>query len=474
MSTSSSNEGADLARALGPISLTLFGVGTVVGAGIFVLTGHAAAVYAGPAVTVSFLIGAVVCAFTALCYAELAAMLPVAGAAYSFTRYTFGQTIGWVVGWALVAEMLFAGCAVAIGWSGYVQDVVSGLGLKLPAALAVSPLALQPQGLVPTGALVNLPAVAMVLVMTGFLYAGTRESARFNAVIVMIKISAIVLFTVFGLAYAHSRNWVPFMPDRVVRADGSSAYGLGGVLKAAGIVLFAFLGFDTVATAAQETRRPERNVPIAILGALGISTLLFIGVSLAMTGLVDFHQLDTPAPLTTALAAAGPDLAWLKIYVGIAASIGLGSAVLVAIFALSRLLFAMARDGLLPVRLCSIEPRSGTPRFAVVTSGAVAAVVAGVMPIGLLGELVSTGTLMAFTMVCGAVIVLRLREPERPRPFRVPLWQVTASLGVISCLFLLLSMGFAALGRILAWQAVGLVVFAVGARTRRARAAAIV
>jgi len=457
-------EHAELSRSFGPVSLTLFGVGTVVGAGIFVLTGQAAALYAGPAVTISFLVSGLVCAFAALCYAELAAMAPVAGAAYSFTRYAFGVLPGWIVGWALVAEMLFAASAVAIGWSAYVQVALAPFGLAVPAALASSPIAMDGHAFHLTGSLINLPAALLVAFMTALLYRGTQESARFNAFIVSVKLSAVMLFLVLGLAYSNSRNWLPFVPDEVIAPDGSHAYGMAGVLKAAGIVFFAYLGFDAVATAAQETRQPERNVPIGILASLGISTALYIGVSLAMTGMVDFHQLNTAAPLTAALAEAGPALAWLKTYVGIAASIGLGSAVLVASFALSRLLFSLARDGLLPARLASVHAATGVPRTAVLAGGITAIAMAAVFPINLLGELVSTGTLMAFATVCAAAFALRLREPDRHRPFRVPFWPLTTLLGVLSCLFLLASMGGAALLRILTWQLVGALVLLLSRR----------
>lgn len=460
-SGSASEPHAELSRSFGPVSLTLFGVGTVVGAGIFVLTGQAAAQFAGPAVTISFLVSGLVCAFSALCYAELAAMAPVAGAAYSFTRYTFGVAPGWIVGWALVAEMLFAASAVAIGWSAYVQVAFAPFGLALPPALATSPIAMSGHSFHATGSIINLPAALLVAVMAGLLYKGTQESARFNAFIVSVKLSAVVLFMVMGLAWSDAAHWAPFIPAEVTRPDGSVAYGWRGILQAAGIVFFAFLGFDAVATAAQETRSPERNVPVGILASLGISTALYVGVSLAMTGMIDFHQLDTAAPLTAALAAAGPALAWLKTYVGVAASIGLGSAVLVSQFALSRLLFALSRDGLLAPRLSAVDAASGVPRAAVLSGGIVATVMAAVLPINLLGELVSTGTLLAFAMVCAAAFALRLREPQRHRPFRVPFWPLTTSLGVLSCVFLLLSMDWQALVRILVWQLIGLAVLAI-------------
>ena len=256
-------------RAFGPVTLTLAGIGTVVGAGIFVMTGQAAALYAGPAVMLSFLIAGLACSFTALCYAELAAMMPVAGSAYRFSREAFGRTMSWIVGWALVAEYLFAMSAVAIGWSAYMQDVIGAFGWHLPARFAASPIAMAGHGFVTTGAIVNLPAIMLIIAMASVLLLGTKESARFNGLIVSIKLSALALFVVFGLAHAHAQNWLPFVPERAAGPYGAGAYGLAGVFKGAGVVFFAFLGFDALATAAQETRNPQRNMPIAILATLG-------------------------------------------------------------------------------------------------------------------------------------------------------------------------------------------------------------
>jgi len=398
-------------------------------------------------------------------------MMPVAGSAYRFSREAFGVTLGWIVGWALVAEYLFAMGAVAIGWSAYMQDVIGGFGWHLPARLASSPIAMVGHRFVATGAIVNLPAVLLVLAMALVLLSGTRKSARFNGLIVSIKLSAIALFIVFGLAFAHARNWVPFVPERSVGPDGVGAYGLAGVFHGAGFVFFAFLGFDVLATAAQETRNAQRNMPIGILATLVISVFLYIAVAAAMTGLIDFHKLVTAAPLTEALAAAGPRVAWLKTYVGVCATIGLGTGVWSALFALSRLLFSLARDGLLPAGLGRAGHSMLVPRAAVIVAASLGVVVAAILPINLLGELISTGTLIAFATVCAAVMALRRRQPLRPRPFRVPFWRVTPVLGIISCIFILGSMGIPALERIAAWQAVGLVLYIVIARTRTVAAA---
>jgi APA family basic amino acid/polyamine antiporter len=456
-------------RRLGALSLTLVGIGTVIVAGIFVITGQAAAAYAGPAIIYSFLIAGVVCVFAGLCYAEMGAMMPVAGSAYSFSRAAFGRWTGWVVGWALVAEYLFAMAAIAIGWSAYMQGVVGDFGIHFPAAWATSPLQMQGQSLVPTGAVINLPAVLLVLLVTLSHLRGVKESVRLNVAIVWLKLSAVGLFIGFGLLHADAQHWVPFVPPLETRRDGSTAYSLAGVLQAAGVVFFAYLGFDALGTAAQETRNPQRNLPIAILGTLVVATLLYIGVSLAMTGLADFRTLGTDAPITTALAAV-PELGWLKTYVGVAVTIGLWSAIWPCLFALSRLFMCFAEDGLMPARLAEIDPVRRTARPSLVLAGGLGMVVAGFLPISLLGELISTGTLIAFATVCAAVIRLRLVAPDRVRPFRVPVFWLTASLGIASCLFLLASMGWFALARIAAWQIAGLVVLAAALVATRRRA----
>jgi APA family basic amino acid/polyamine antiporter len=450
-----------LERSFGAATLTLTGIGMVVGAGIFVITGQAAAAYAGPAIVISFVLAGLVCVFSALCYAEMAAMVPMAGSAYSYTSEAFGRQAGWIVGWALVAEYLFAMSAIAIGWSAYMQGVIGDFGLHVPAQWASSPFTLRGQTLAATGTIVNLPAVLIILVVTLSHLAGLRESGRLNALTVILKLSAVALFIVFGLAHAHAANWIPFVPPLESRPDGSTAYGVAGVLQAAGIVFFAYLGFDILGTAAQETRDPQRSVPIAILATLGITTTLYILVSMAMTGLVSFRELNSDAPITTAIAAAGSSLGWLRMYLGIAVTIGLWAGLWPVVFAASRLLFSFSRDGFLPRGLGTISDKRRVPQNAVILSGALGMVVAGVLPIALLGELISTGTLLAFGAVCAAVIRMRLLHPGRERPFRAPYWHVTAGLGIASCAFLLFSMGRFAIARIAIWQLVGLLILGV-------------
>lgn len=453
--------GSEAGRNFGAVSLMLTGIGTVIGAGIFVITGQAAAAYAGPAIILSFAIAGLVCVFSGLCYAEMSAMMPVAGSAYAFTRAAFGGRLGWVVGWALIAEYLFAMAAIALGWSAYVQGLAGELGLHLPAAWASSPLAMNGQSLQLTGAIVNLPAATLVVAVTLSHFAPLGKSSGFNLAIVAIKLSAVALFIGFGLAHVDPANWQPFLPPAEPQPDGSSRYGWSGVVQAAGIVFFAYLGFDALGTAAGETRNPQRNLPVAILGTLAVSTLLYAAVALAMTGLAPFRSLGTDAPIATALTAAGPQLAWLKTYVGIAVSIGLWSAVWPCAFALSRLFRCFAEDGLLPPALARVSPVTGAPTIGLIVAGGLGTLIAGVLPIALLGELISTGTLIAFITVCAAVLQLRRAEPGRPRPFRVPAAALVAPLGMAACLFLLASMGWFALLRIALWQAAGLALLTV-------------
>jgi basic amino acid/polyamine antiporter, APA family len=456
-----------LERSFGAGTLTLTGVGMVVGAGIFVITGQAAAAYAGPAIVFSFVLAGLVCVFSALCYAEMAAMVPLAGSAYSYTREAFGRRAGWIVGWALIAEYLFAMAAIAIGWSAYMQGVIGDLGIHLSARWSGSPLALNGHTFAATGAALNLPAVLIILCVMLSHLAGLRESGRFNALTVLLKLSAVALFIVFGFAHVQAANWTPFMPPLETHADGSTAFGVPGILQAAGIVFFAYLGFDALGTAAQETRSPQRNVPIAILATLAITTALYMLVSLVMTGLVGFRALNGDAPVTTAISAAGPRLAWLRMYVGMAVTIGLWAGLWPVVFATSRLFYSLSRDGFLPLGLSLISDRKRVPRNAVLLSGALGMAVAGVLPIKLLGELISTGTLLAFAAVCAAVIRMRMVHPARHRPFRAPYWKVTAALGIASSLFLLISMGSFALARITAWQLIGLLVLGASAWLRR-------
>jgi basic amino acid/polyamine antiporter, APA family len=446
-----------LPRALGLVSLTCFGVGGTIGAGIFVLTGAVAADHAGPAVVLSFILASFACALAGLCYAELAAVVPVAGSAYTYAYATLGELVAWIIGWCLVLEYLFASALVAIGWAGYFDSMAAEFGLHIPPAFAQSPLDVGATGLVATGAFFNAPAVAVVCVCTLLLLAGTQVSARINNIIVVVNVAAIVVVGVAGLLYANPAHWSPFIPPNTGR---SGSFGVSGVLTGASIVFYAYVGFDSVSAMSQETRNAQRTVPLALLAALGICTLLYALIALMVTGLADYHTLAVPDPVYVALAAAGPALAWARSLVGAVIIVGLISALLVTLLGQVRIFFAMARDGLLPKAFLRIHPRLRTPHIGTLVTGLLAAFVAGVLPLRLLGELISIGTLLAFVVVCIGVLVLRERRPELPRPFRVPGYPWVPLAGVIVCLALMANLPLDTWIRLAVWLALGLLTYA--------------
>lgn len=455
-------------RSLGARHVVALGVGVTIGAGIFVLTGQAAAQHAGPAVVLSFVIAAVACSLAALCYAELASMIPVSGSAYTYAYAAFGEIVAWIIAWDLIVEYLVAAGAVAVGWSGYFSALLAQAGLPLPPEFSQAPLMLADgHRLALSGAVVNLPAVAIVALAGAMLLWGTRQSARLNQFIVGLKVGVILLVIAFGLRHVDPGHWTPFIPPETVDPiTGQSRYGYAGVLAGAGVVFFAFLGFEAVSTAAQEVREPQRNMPIGILGSLAICTVLYILVSLVVTGLAPLDALDVPAPLYAAIDAVGPALAWLKPFVSLGATVGLASTVLILIYGQSRIFYAMSRDGLLPAVFGRLHPARRTPTAATAVTTAAAAVLAGVMPIDLLGQLVSVGTLLSFALICLGVMVLRLRHPEQPRAFKAPVWPVTCALGAGLCLYLAASLPASSIARLAAWFAIGMVVYFGYARRR--------
>ena len=420
-----------LKRALTARQLVFLGIGAVIGAGIFVLTGQAAANHAGPAIVLSFILAGTACAFAGLCYAEFASMLPVSGSAYSYAYATLGEFIAWFIGWMLVLEYLFAASTVAVGWSGYMNSLLGTLGAALPAELSSAPLSYHDGALEFTGAYINLPAVLIVVAISALCYVGITQSAFVNSIIVTVKVAVILLFIAFSVQYVDPDNWTPFIPE----AEGEGRFGWGGVMRAASIVFFAYIGFDAVSTAAGEAKNPQRDMPIGILGSLVICTLLYIVVSGVLTGLLPYSQLGTPKPVATALEAY-PSLLWLKTIVEIGAIAGLSSVILVMLMGQPRIFYTMARDGLLPRMFSRVHPRFQTPYIGTVIVGVIATVLAGLLPIGVLGDLVSMGTLLAFATVCIGVLVLRFTRPELPRPFRVAFAPVICTLGAITCLIL--------------------------------------
>ncbi|PXA84203.1 amino acid permease [Nostoc sp. 3335mG] len=408
---------AGLVRGLGAVQLVLLGIGCIIGAGVYVMTGAAAAHYAGPAVTLSFVLAAVACGFTALCYAELSSTLPVSGASYTYAYAAMGEVFAWILGWMISLEFALAGSALAVGVSGYLLSLLHDFGIVVPAAIAtpfVQAVDGPGAGHFAIGGGVNLVAVAAVAVFAIVLVRGVTHSARLNAVMVAVKIGVLVAFVVLGAPHVQSSNWHPFVPP----SEGGFTYGWAGVLRGASILFFAYLGFEAVATASLEARRPQRDVPIGILGALAVATIVYIAVALVLTGLVPYRQLGVPDPVAIAVDVIGQPALTLLIKLGALA--GLSSVLMVNTYAHSRVCFAMAGDGLLPRFFCAIHPRFRTPHLGTVAVAAIAAAGAALLPIAILGDLVSIGTGIVFLTVAASTIWLRSAEPDLPRPFRVP------------------------------------------------------
>jgi basic amino acid/polyamine antiporter, APA family len=447
----------ELKRTLDARALVMLGVGAIIGTGIFVLTGTAAANHAGPALVVSFLIAGLGCAFAGLCYAEFASMIPVAGSAYSYSYATLGEGVAWFIGWNLILEYLFAAATVAVGWSGYVVSLVEQFGIMLPDALTNAPYT-KGAGhfeIVRTGAVVNLPAVLVIAAITALCYVGIHQSARFNAIVVAIKVTVIVLFIGFGMWVVDGANWTPFIPQN---AGEFGRFGWSGVVQAAGIIFFAYIGFDAVSTAAQEAKNPQRDMPIGILASLAVCTVLYVAVSAVLTGMVHYSQLNSPAPIAVALDLH-PELAWLAGWIKMGAIAGMTSVMLVMMLGQPRIFYAMSRDGLLPPLLRKVHPTHRTPYVGTLITGTLAALIAGLFPVTILGELVSIGTLLAFTTVCIGVLVLRYTRPDLPRPFKVPAVWFVCIAGALICSGMMASLPHDTWVRLLVWTIIGLLIY---------------
>jgi len=430
-----------LKKVLGPLDLVLMGVGAIIGTGIFVLTGTGA-LAAGPALTLSFVIAALACGFSDLCYAEFASTVPVAGSIYTYTYATMGELVAWMIGWDLMLEYGLATSAVSVGWSGYFQSLIGGFGLHLPVALTAAP------GAVPgVETMFNLPAFLIMLALTAMLSWGARESARLNGVMVAIKVAVVVLFIVVGARHVEPLNWQPFMP-----------FGMNGVMSAAALVFFAFIGFDAVTSAAEEVKRPERDLPIGIIGSLAVCAILYVLVSAIMTGIVPFQKFaGVDHPVSLALQFANEN--WVAGFVDLGAILGMTTVILVMTYGQTRIIFAMSRDGLLPEKLSTLHPKFGTPFFATWVVGIVFSLIGAVVPLGVLAELINIGTLAAFCLVSLAVIVLRKKRPELRRGFRCPGVPLVPGLAVALCLALMTFLSATTWIAFAIWLVIGLVVY---------------
>lgn len=445
-----------LLRSLGPIPLIAIGIGAIIGAGIFVVTGHAAANYAGPGVVVSFALAGLGCLFAGLCYAEYASMIPVAGSAYTYTYAALGRFCAWIIGWNLVLEYLVSAAAVATGWSGYFIALINRLGVPLPTALAAAPVTMQAGDFVATGAMFNLPAAMLVGILTVVLVFGARLSASFNNAMVAIKLAIVLLVIIVGLPYVVPDNHVPLIP---ANTGTFGEFGWSGVLRATGVIFFAYIGFDAVSVLAQEARNPQRNVPIGILGSLLICTVLYMLMAYVLTGIAPYGSLNVPNPVSMALTHASPTVHWLAPIINAGAVVGLASVVLVLLLAQSRIFYAMSRDGLIPELFHRIHPRFHTPHLGTIVTGLISALLAGLLPFEIMGELVSIGTLTAFAFVCTGVLVLRVKVPDVHRPFRTPAVWIVAPLGTAMCVLMMAFLPLDTWLRLIVWTGAGLLIY---------------
>ena len=444
----------ELKRSLGALNLVLLGIGCIIGTGIFVLTGKAAAQYAGPAIMISFIITGLLCAFVALCYAELASVLPVSGSAYSYSYASMGELVAWFMGLLLLLEYGLAAATVAVGWSGYLNSLLIDMGIHLPAALVAARDATHPD------AIMNLPALLAILAVTALLVVGVSESATVNNIVVVIKLTVVIAFIAIGSAFVHPSNWHPLIPPQtppppagsdmslpaqiwralvavVTGHQNDSAYGIGGVISGAARIFFAYIGFEAVSTAGAESKNPARDMPIGILGSLLICTVLYIATSAVLVGIVPYTELNDAAPIAKAVNMIG--LPWFAVLVKIGAIAGLSSVMLVLLYGQTRIFYTMARDGLLPSIFANVHPTFKTPWINTIVVGIAVAAAGGLMSLDALADLTNVGSLLAFAIVCITVIYLRVTQPNLPRPFKTPLFPLTPILGAVMCLFLLMA-----------------------------------
>lgn len=496
-----SKDSGGLKRSLSALNLTTLGIGAIIGAGIFVLTGQAAAQYAGPAIVLSFIISGMACGFAGLCYAEFASMIPIAGSAYTYSYATLGEFLAWIIGWDLILEYLFAASTVSVGWSGYVVSFLRDLNINLSPkyigatgtvlidipnmgwqtltdnlAKSLAASGIDADSLTQVKCIMNIPAMFIVALLSGLLVIGIRESANFNNIMVITKVSVIIIFIVIGFFFVKASNWHPFIPPNEVESTPVSEYGsfrewlkaysqsfgkygIGGIFRGAGVIFFAYIGFDAVSTAAQEAKNPQRDMPVGILASLGISTILYILVAIVLTGIVSYTTLNVPDPVAVGVNAMGKGMFWLRPIVKIAAIAGLSSVILVMLLGQPRIFYSMSKDGLLPSVFSKVHPKFKTPYLSTIITGSVAMIIAGILPISILGELVSIGTLMAFIIVCISVLVLRKSRPDIHRPFKTPWVPAIPVLGAFICFIQMAALPRDTWLRLIIWMLVGFIIY---------------
>lgn len=455
---SESDRNNGLKRNLTASNLVALGVGAIVGVGIFVVTGKAAANFAGPALTISFIISALACVMAGLCYAEFASMIPVAGSVYAYSYTTIGEFPAWFVGWILILEYLLACASVAVGWSEYVINFMTDIGIHLPPHLLKAPFEYSAtNGWHLTGALFNFPAVMIIVLLTSLLLGGIKQSAWINNIIVVIKVTVILLFVGFGLSYIDFSNWSPYIPEADPIEFGK--YGWGGILRGAAVVFYAYLGFDALSTAAQEAKDPQKDMPRGILYSLAICTILYISVTAVLTGIVHYSELNASAPIAEAIDRAGSGLAWLSPFIKLGAIAGLSSVILVMMLGQSRIYYAIAKDGLLPSFFAKINTKTGTPQRSVLIAGIITSLVAAVVPMEVMTDLVSIGTLLAFAIVCITIVILRKTRPDLKRPFKVPFSPIIPLLGAGICILQMIALPMVAWIRLLVWSLLGICIY---------------
>ena len=445
-----------LKRHLGLLNLTLLGIGSVIGAGIFVLTGTAAQMHAGPAIVLSFILSAFGCLLAGLCYAEFASMIPLSGSAYTYGYATMGELIAWIIGWDLILEYLFSTATVAVGWSGYMLSFLADFGIYLPASIAQCPFDFDQHGWHATGAYLNFPAIFIVFLLTVLLVVGIKETVKFNNITVFVKIIVVLLFIGFGISHINPQNWVPFIPKNT---GVWGQYGWSGILTGSGVIFFAYIGFDAVSTTSQEAINPKRDLPLSILFSLLICTILYVGVSFVLTGIVNYKELNVAAPIALAIDRSGAGLKWLSPIIKTGTIAGLSSVILVTLLGQTRIFFSMAHDGLLWKCFAKTHSKFKTPHYSTLITGFFTALMAGLFPIGLLGELVSIGTLLAFMIVCIGILIMRKTEPDAPRPFKTPLVPFVPILGAIICFVQMLALPADTWLRLILWMAIGFVIY---------------